>query len=56
VSAYKGYFDVMMSHQNGFEISVASSGIGFTDDQVKILRRFASDLVVCLDSDEAGRK
>ena len=51
----EGYFDVMMAHQNGIEIAVASTGTAFTADQVKILRRFASDLMVCLDGDEAGQ-
>jgi DNA primase len=51
----EGYFDVMMAHQNGIDIAVASSGTAFTPEQVKILRRFAADLLVCLDSDEAGR-
>ncbi len=50
----EGYFDVMMAHQNGIDIAVASSGTAFTEDQVKILRRFAADLMVCLDADEAG--
>ncbi|MEA2647480.1 MAG: primase [Chloroflexota bacterium] len=52
----EGYFDVMMAHQNGIDIAVASSGTAFTDEQVKILRRSASELLVCLDTDEAGRQ
>ena len=52
----EGYFDVMMAHQNGIDIAVASSGTAFTEDQVKILRRSASELLVCLDTDEAGRQ
>jgi DNA primase len=51
----EGYFDVMMAQQNGIETAVASSGTAFTEEQVRILRRFASDLQVCLDSDDAGR-
>jgi DNA primase catalytic core len=51
----EGYFDVMMAHQNGIEIAVASSGTAFTDDQVRMLRRIAQEVLICLDSDDAGR-
>ncbi|HEV3231327.1 MAG TPA: DNA primase [Candidatus Dormibacteraeota bacterium] len=51
----EGYFDVMMAHQNGIQIAVASSGTAVTDDQVRTLRRLAGDLLLCLDGDEAGR-
>jgi DNA primase len=51
----EGYFDVMMAHQNGIEIAVASSGTAFTDDQVRMLRRLAQEVLICLDSDDAGR-
>ncbi|MGB2940300.1 MAG: DNA primase [Candidatus Dormiibacterota bacterium] len=51
----EGYFDVMMAHQNGIASAIASSGTAFTPEQVKIVRRFAADLLVCLDADEAGR-
>jgi DNA primase len=51
----EGYFDVMMAHQNGIEIAVASSGTAFTDEQVRMLRRIAQEVLICLDSDDAGR-
>jgi DNA primase len=51
----EGYFDVMMAHQNGIDIAVASSGTAFTEDQVRMLRRIAQEVLVCLDSDDAGR-
>jgi DNA primase len=51
----EGYFDVMMAHQNGIETAVASSGTAFTEDQVRMLRRIAQEVLVCLDSDDAGR-
>ncbi len=51
----EGYFDVMMAHQNGVDIAVASSGTAFTEDQVRILRRIAQEVLICLDSDDAGR-
>jgi DNA primase len=51
----EGYFDVLMSHQNGIDYAVASSGTAVTPDQLKALRRFATELYLCLDTDEAGR-
>ena len=51
----EGYFDVLMCHQNGVDYAVASSGTAFTPDQLKALRRFATDLYLCLDTDEAGK-
>jgi DNA primase len=51
----EGYFDVMMAHQNGVEIAVATSGTAFTEDQVRMLRKIAQEVLVCLDSDDAGR-
>ncbi len=51
----EGYFDVMMSHQNGIDIAVASSGTAFTEEQVRMLRRISQEVLVCLDSDDAGR-
>ena len=51
----EGYFDVMMAHQNGITTAVASSGTAITDEQLRLLKRFTTDLVLCLDGDEAGR-
>jgi DNA primase len=51
----EGYFDVMMAHQNGVDIAVASSGTAFAEDQVRMLRKIAQEVLVCLDSDDAGR-
>ncbi|MEA2683490.1 MAG: primase [Chloroflexota bacterium] len=51
----EGYFDVLMSHQNGVDYAVASSGTAVTPDQLKALKRFATELYLCLDTDEAGR-
>jgi DNA primase len=51
----EGYFDVIMAHQNGVQVAVASSGTAVTAEQMKTLRRYASELLLCLDTDEAGR-
>jgi DNA primase len=51
----EGYFDVLMCHQFGVDYAVASSGTAVTADQLKALRRFATELYLCLDTDEAGK-
>ena len=51
----EGYFDVMLAHQFGIKIAIASSGTSITEEQLKISRRLGPDLLLCLDSDDAGR-
>ena len=51
----EGYFDVIASHAAGVEHVIASSGTALTREQVRILTRYASTLVLCFDGDNAGR-
>ncbi|MBV8529131.1 MAG: toprim domain-containing protein, partial [Candidatus Dormibacteraeota bacterium] len=51
----EGYFDVMAAHAAGVEHVIASSGTALTREQVRILARYASTLVLCFDGDNAGR-
>lgn len=52
----EGNFDLLSIHQAGFEQVVAPLGTAFTLEQAKLLRRFAEEVVVVFDGDEAGRK
>ena len=52
----EGQMDLIMSHQAGIENVVAVSGTSFTDDHVKILKRFADKVLLSFDQDEAGEK
>lgn len=52
----EGYTDVIALQAAGIEGAVASCGTAVGVEHLKTLRRFASQLVVCLDSDEAGIK
>jgi DNA primase len=56
--AVEGYMDVIALHQAGIRNTVAGLGTAITDQQVGILRRYASDkeyrLVMCFDGDSAG--
>lgn len=51
----EGYFDVMAAHLAGVPNTVASSGTALTREQVRVLSRHADSVVLCFDSDDAGR-
>ncbi len=52
----EGYMDVIALHQAGFTGSVACLGTAFTAEQANILARYADEVLICYDNDEAGRK
>lgn len=52
----EGYTDVISMHQSGIENVVASSGTAFTEEQVKLIRRFSENVTVLFDGDAAGIK
>ncbi len=52
----EGYMDVIAMHQAGIENVVASSGTSLTVEQVKAIHRFASNVVILYDGDDAGQK
>jgi DNA primase len=52
----EGYTDVLSLHQSGIENVVASSGTSLTSDQIRLIRRFTSNITILYDGDEAGIK
>ncbi|MFN2451718.1 MAG: DNA primase [Candidatus Dormibacteria bacterium] len=52
----EGYFDVVAAHAAGVRNVVASSGTALTEEQVRALHRQVATLVLCFDSDPAGRR
>lgn len=50
----EGYMDVIALHQAGFSNAVASLGTAFTGLQANILKRYAEEVLLTYDSDEAG--
>lgn len=50
----EGYTDVMSLHQTGIENVVANSGTALSEDQVKLLARFAKTVTIIYDADKAG--
>ncbi|HHU33094.1 MAG: DNA primase [Zhaonellaceae bacterium] len=52
----EGYMDVIAAHQFGHTNAVASLGTAFTPEQARLLCRYAKEVVLAYDSDEAGRQ
>ena len=52
----EGNFDLVAMHARGIENAVAPLGTAFTEDQARLLRRFAPAVVLLFDADAAGRK
>ena len=52
----EGYMDVIALHQAGVSNAVAPLGTAFTDEQAKLLRRWAERVNFVFDTDEAGQR
>ncbi|MCL2502235.1 MAG: DNA primase [Bacteroidales bacterium] len=52
----EGYTDVLSLFQAGIENVVASGGTSLTTDQTRLIKRFAPQVTVLFDGDEAGIK
>ncbi len=51
----EGYFDAIAFYQAGIARAVAPLGTSLTDDQAKILKRYADRALLIFDGDEAGQ-
>lgn len=52
----EGYTDVLAFHKSGVDNVVASSGTSLTTEQIRLIKRFAPEVVVLYDGDAAGIK
>ena len=52
----EGYMDVIAMHQAGFTNAVAGCGTALTTEQVRLIRRYAKEVIITYDADEAGQK
>ncbi len=52
----EGYTDVIAMHQCGLANVVANSGTALTEEQIRLLHRFTSNITLLYDGDEAGIK
>ena len=51
----EGYTDVIGFHRAGMPRAVATCGTAFTEDHVRLLKRFANRVVLAFDADAAGQ-
>ena len=52
----EGYMDVITMHQAGFTNAVAGCGTALTSEQVRLIGRYAKEVILAYDADEAGQK
>ena len=52
----EGYFDLLALHQHGIKNAVATLGTALTPEHVRLLKGYATRMVLVYDSDEAGIK
>lgn len=52
----EGYMDVISLYQHGVKNAVAALGTSFTEQQAKLIQRYAESAVIIFDGDRAGRQ
>ncbi len=52
----EGYMDAISLHQAGFTNVIACLGTAFTGEMAHLLSRYAEEIILCYDADEAGQK
>jgi len=50
----EGYMDVLQFHENGIKNVLASSGTSLTEDQITLISRLTSNIILLFDGDKAG--
>lgn len=52
----EGYMDVIALSKAGFKNAVATLGTALTAEQAILMKRYADEVIICYDADEAGQK
>lgn len=52
----EGYMDVIALNQAGFTNAVATLGTALTNEQAVLMKRYADEVIICYDADDAGQK
>ena len=50
----EGQFDLLLLHQVGFQNTIALSGTALSPQHLSFIKRYAENLMLCLDADKAG--
>ncbi|MDR3546753.1 MAG: DNA primase [Candidatus Pacebacteria bacterium] len=50
----EGQFDLLLLHQIGFANTIALSGTALSSQHLSLIKRYADNLMLCLDADRAG--
>jgi DNA primase len=50
----EGQFDLLLLHQAGFANTIALSGTALSTQHLSLIKRYADNLMLCLDGDRAG--
>ena len=50
----EGYMDVVQLHEHGIKNVLATSGTSLTNDQIILIKRLTSNIIVLFDGDQAG--
>lgn len=50
----EGQFDLVLLHQAGFTNTIALSGTALSSQHLSLIKRYADNLMLCLDADRAG--
>lgn len=53
---HEGQMDVIASYRSGITTAICSMGTALSPEQVKIIAKYANNVVVCYDGDNAGLK
>ncbi len=54
VVLFEGFMDVIAAHRSGIKESVASMGTSLTREQVRLMKKYTNNVVICYDGDSAG--
>ncbi|NLG83007.1 MAG: DNA primase [Firmicutes bacterium] len=52
----EGYLDAIAAHRAGVDNAVATLGTALSEDHAELLRRFATEVILAYDGDEAGQE
>ncbi|MCM8781300.1 MAG: DNA primase, partial [Candidatus Omnitrophica bacterium] len=55
VVVVEGYLDFIIPYQAGFQNIVASLGTALTEEQARLLKRYAQNVIMVYDADDAGQ-